>query len=151
MTATIRVESVVDAPAARVWRALQSPATFLYVTRGILGMPALAGRTEPWQPGEVVKGWLLLFHVIPFSRHTMKVVEIDEDNRTFRAHERGGFLRVWNHSFHVEAAGPQRCRYTDTVELDAGRFTSVAAVGARWFFRYRHSRWRKLARRHVSS
>lgn len=147
MTATFSVESVLAAPADRVWEALRSPATFLYVTRGLLAMPVLTGRTEPWQEGEVIKGWLLLFHVIPFSSHTMEVVEIDDDEMAFSTREHGGILRRWDHSFKVEPQGAHHCRYTDTVVIDAGRLTVPVSALARWFFCYRHRRWRTLARR----
>jgi hypothetical protein len=147
--ATIRVTSLVEAPAHRVWTTLQSPATFLYVSRGLLGMPALAGRMDPWRPGEVVTGWLFLFHIIPISRHRIQVMEIEHDAMTFLAHERGGLLRAWLHSFTVVPEGPAACRYTDMVEIDAGRLTPVVAFLARWFYRYRHRRWRSLARRHL--
>jgi hypothetical protein len=146
---TIHVTSLLDAPAHRVWAALQSPATFLYVTKGLLGMPALAGRTDPWRPGEVVTGWLFLFHVVPFSHHRVQVMEIDHEAMTFRAHERGGMLRAWLHSFTVVAEGPAACRYTDTVEIDAGALSQLIAFLARWFYRYRHRRWQKLVRRHL--
>ena len=114
-------------------------------------MPALAGRTDPWRSGEVVTGWLFLFHVVPFSHHRIQVMEIDHEAMTFKAHERGGLLRAWVHSFSVVAEGPAVCRYTDTVEIDAGALTPAVTFLARWFYRYRHRRWRKLARRRIQA
>jgi len=58
-------------------------------------------------------------------------------------------LRAWLHSFTVVAEGPAACRYTDTVEIDAGALSPLIAFLARWFYRYRHRRWRKLVRRHL--
>lgn len=52
----------------------------------------------------------------------------------------------WNHTLHVESAGPGRCRYSDTIEIEAGRLTGVVTLVARGIFRYRHRRWHRLIR-----
>jgi len=146
---TIHVETHLPTDPEQVWHALLHPASFLYVSRGVLGVPALAGRTAPIREGECARGWLLLFHLIPISRHTIHVVEVDAATRTLRTREHGGPLRVWNHALHVEPAGPGQCRYSDTVEIDAGRLTRVVAVVAVWLYRYRQRRWHKLVRNHL--
>ncbi|MGI5130640.1 hypothetical protein ACQEVB_27805 [Pseudonocardia sp. CA-107938] len=105
MAVTVHVESELPTSADRVWEAMQRPATFAYVCRGLLGVPAAAGRTEPFQPGERGTGWILLFHVLPLHRHTIEVVGLDPDTRTVRTQEHGGVLRSWRHTLHVEPAG----------------------------------------------
>jgi hypothetical protein len=93
-------------------------ASFTYVTRGLIGILALAGRTEPFREGESGTGWLLLlFHL--------------------------------NHTLHAEPAGDQRCRYSDTVDIDAGPLTGFIATLAIWVFQYRQRRWHKLVRNHL--
>lgn len=144
---TVRTSSVLDADADSVWERLTLPATFLEVTRGLLAMPALAGRADPVVEGERGTGWLLLGHVVPLHRHTIEVVRVDDAARRLETEESGGPLRRWHHVLEVEPLGPGRCRYTDTVELDAGPLTPVAAASARALYRYRHRRWRELAGR----
>ncbi|SDW79219.1 hypothetical protein SAMN05421504_1011518 [Amycolatopsis xylanica] len=146
---TIRVQTDLPTSAENVWQAMQHAASFLYVTRGLFGFPALAGRTAPFQAGERGTGWLLLFHLIPLSRHTIHLVEVDEATRTLRSRERGGVLKAWNHTLHVEPVDEQRCRYSDTVEIDAGRLTGVVARVAVGIYRYRQRRWRKLVHQHL--
>jgi hypothetical protein len=154
VTRTINVSTELPADADRVWAAMKQPATFLYVIRGLLGMPALAGRSEPVRPGEAGSGWLFAFHVVPAYRHTIEVVEVDEESRTLRTHEHGGVLRRWDHVLHAEpvsdpgADGP-RCRYSDTVTIDAGRLTPVVAATAVGIYRYRQRRWHRLVRKHL--
>jgi hypothetical protein len=150
-TRTINVSTELPADADRVWAAMQHPATFLYVIRGLLGMPALAGRTEPVQVGEAGSGWLFAFHVVPAYRHTIEVVEVDEASRTLRTHEHGGVLRRWDHVLHAEPlSGPEpRCRYSDTVTIDAGRLPGVVAAMAVGIYRYRQRRWHRLVRKHL--
>jgi len=148
---TIEVSTELEAEAERVWSAMQHPTTFRYVCRGLIGIPALAGRSDPFRVGEEGTGWLFLFHVIPMSRHTILLAEVDGDTRTMRSREHGGVLRAWNHTLHVEPLGDGRSRYTDTVEIDAGPLTTAVARLAVGIFRYRQARWRRLARRHLQS
>jgi hypothetical protein len=68
---TIHLETELPASADKVWQAMCHPASFTYITRGLIGVPALAGRTEPFREGETGTGWLLLFHLIPLHRHTI--------------------------------------------------------------------------------
>ena len=149
MTKTIRLETELPTSADKVWRAMCHPASFTYVTRGLIGVPALAGRTEPFREGECGTGWLLLFHVIPLSRHTIHLTGLDQATRTLRSREHGGLLRGWNHMMHVEPTGDQRCSYSDTVEIDAGPLTGIVAALAVWIFRYRQRRWHKLVSHHL--
>ena len=146
---TIHVETELPTDAERVWRAMLHPASFSYVCRGLIGIPALDGRTEPMQEGECGTAWLLLFHVIPFSHHTIHLVEIDPDSRTLRSEEHGGMLRAWNHTLHVEPLGETTCRYSDTVDIDAGRLTPAVAWAGKLIYRYRQRRWRKLVHKHL--
>jgi hypothetical protein len=146
---TIHVHTDLPTSADQVWHAMQHPAAFLYVTRGLFGFPALVGRTQPIQPGECGTGWLLLFHFIPMSRHTIHVVEVDQSTRTLRSREHGGILRSWNHTLHVEPVGEHSCRYSDTVDIDAGPLTGLVARAAVGIYRYRQRRWHKLVRRHL--
>lgn len=150
MTATVERSSVLPVDADRVWSAMCRAETFRYVCRGLLGWPALAGRTEPVREGESGTGWLFLFHVLPLYRHRIHVVAVDAATRTIRTEEGGGVLRAWRHTLHVEPLGAGASRYTDRIELDAGPLTAVSAAVTRGIFAYRHLRWRRLARRHLT-
>lgn len=147
---TVHTETVLATDTDRVWRAMQQIPTLLYVCRGLFGVPMLAGRTEPFRAGDRGTGWLFAFHVIPAYRHTIEVLSIDDATRTIRTHEHGGVLRSWNHTLHVEPVADGVCRYSDTVEIDAGRLTGMVSVLARGIYAYRHRRWRRLVRRHLS-
>lgn len=147
---TVHIETVLPTGADRVWSAMLSPATFLYVCKGLFGFPALAGRTEALRQGERGTGWLFAFHVIPAYRHTIEVVEVDRATGTIRTHEHGGLLKAWNHTLHVEPLQGNSCRYSDTVDIEAGIFTGLVAAVAKGIYRYRQRRWHKLVRRHLS-
>jgi hypothetical protein len=146
---TVHVETILPTDADRVWSAMLSPVTFLYVCKGLLGFPALSGRSEALHPGERGTGWLFAFHLIPAYRHTIEIVEVDQAGRTLRTQERGGILKAWNHTLHVEPVDEHSCRYSDTVDIDAGVATIFVAALAMGIYRYRQRRWHKLVRRHM--
>lgn len=146
---TIHIETELPTSADRVWRAMQHPASFTYVCRGLIGVPALAGRTEPMCQGETGRGWLLLFHIIPLSHHTIHLAEVDPETRTLRSREHGGVMRTWNHTLHVEPVDDRTCRYSDTVEIDAGLLTVVVAAFGVLIYGYRQRRWHKLVQKHL--
>jgi hypothetical protein len=145
----VHVETILPTDADAVWRAMQYPVTFLYVCRGLFGMPALAGRSAPMRVGERGTGWLFAFHVFPAYRHTLEILSVDEDSRTIATHEFGGVLNSWNHTLHVECVGEMSCRYSDTVDIDAGALTPAVVLIARVIYRYRQRRWHRLVARHL--
>lgn len=151
MPSTVHIATELPVDADRVWTALLDPETFRYVCRGLFGFPALAGRTEPFHAGEQGSGWLLLFHAVPLHRHTIRVVELDPATRTMRTEEHGGVLRAWNHTLHVQPVSPRSCRYSDTVDIDAGPLTALVARAAVLIYRYRHRRWHRLVARHLAA
>lgn len=141
---TIHVATTLPTSADRAWQAMQSPATFLYVCRGLFGIPALTGRTEPLRVGERGTAWLFAFHVIPAYRHTIEVIEINEKTKTIRTNEHGGIITTWNHTLHTEPIDEKTCHYSDTVEIDAGPATAAVAALAIGIYRYRQRRWHQL-------
>jgi hypothetical protein len=136
---------VLPASADAVWAAVQTPGAFRLVTRGLLVMPAWRGRVEPWQEGESGLGWVLLFGVVPLSRHHIHLVDLDHRTRTLRSNEHGGVIRRWDHDITVEPMTGGRCRYRDRIEIDAGALTPVVAAWARFFYWARQRRWVGLA------
>jgi len=146
---TVHLETILPITADRAWPAVLSPVTFLYLCKGLFGFPALSGRSEPLRAGESGTGWLVAFHLIPAYRHTIEVVGVDEATKTVRTHEHGGMLRAWNHTLHVEPVDERSCRYSDTIAIDAGPATALAATVANGIFRYRQRRWHKLVRKHM--
>ncbi len=142
---TVRRTCTLDAPAEVVWRALRSPATLVHVAAPVLRMPALEGRQRAWQQGESVSTRLLLLGLLPVSRHTVRIDVLDDAAMTARTEEHGGPVSVWRHRLAVESTGPTSCRYTDEVEIDAGRLTGLVWALAGGFFRWRQHRWRRLA------
>jgi hypothetical protein len=150
--AEVQVRSALPASVDAVWAALKRPETFLYVTRGVMGAPALKkqlsdGDIDGLRPGLEGEGWVFLFHVLPLHRHSVRVLDVDETTRTIRTTERGGPIRRWDHTLRATAMDSGNTVYEDIVEIEAGRLTAAIAWFARAFYRYRHLRWKRLSRR----
>ncbi len=151
MMRAVELSTVLEADASRAWDAVTSPALLCHVAAPVLRFPGLAGRTQPWREGEQVTTWLLLFGVLPVSFHHLQMRLIDAEQMRIVAHEWGGVVRRWNHSIWIEPLGVGWCRYTDRIEIDAGRLTVIVAGFAALFYRHRQRRWRRLARRHLAT
>jgi len=142
---TLTRSTTLPIPADDAWALVKRADTFRFVTRPLLGVKGTL--PETLEPGETLDLRLLAFGVVPANRHTLRLIELDDERRTARTNEHGGPLKTWNHTITVEPLGPGRCRYTDTVEIDAGRLTPIAMPLANAFFAHRQRRWRKLAGR----
>jgi hypothetical protein len=138
--------TTLTAPAPAVWEAVKTPQAFRFVTRGLLTLPVTTSRDRPWQEGETVTGWVFLFGAIPFSRHRLHVAQIDDAAMTLSSQEGGGLIRRWNHDIIVTLRDEVSCEYRDVIDIDAGLFTPVIALYARWFYFTRQRRWRAFAK-----
>lgn len=143
--AIVDMSCELSASADKVWNAVRTPAAFRRVTRGLIVMPTISGRSDEWREGETVIGWVFLFGVIPFSRHHLHIARIDHAARTLGSREKGGLLRRWDHDIIVTPIDGGSCTYRDRIDIDAGPFTPFVVLYARWFYRTRQRRWRSLA------
>lgn len=89
---------------------------------------------------------LRLLGLVPLWHHTIRVVHADPRAGVAVTEERGGPVRRWRHRLVAVPLDGGGCRYTDEVEIDAGRLTGVTRVVARALYGYRHRRWAALAR-----
>jgi hypothetical protein len=112
------------------------------VARPLLGVDG--DLPETLDEGETIERRLKLLNAIPINRHTIKLIEVNDETRTARTNEHGGVLKTWNHTIHVEPLTDATCRYYDSVDLDAGGLTPVARKIADAFFAHRQRRWHKL-------
>lgn len=142
---SITIRTTLDAPADVIWQAVQRPEAFVHVAGAMLRYPVAERHRRPWSVGDRTTGWLFLGRVVPFSRHTIEVVEIDQERLTILTEEHGGLIRTWRHHVDVRPVSDTACRYTDRIDIDAGFLTPVVTAFARVFYRYRQARWARLA------
>ncbi len=105
---------------------------------------------ERWSEGKYRVG-LRILSCIPIGSQVIEISRGDfsDDERGFRARLRdnghSALVARWDHWIMVESA-PGGCRYTDTVEIQAGIFTPLVWAFAWIFYRHRQRRWQRLVR-----
>jgi ligand-binding SRPBCC domain-containing protein len=99
---------------------------------------------ERIEAGVAISARLWWFGVVPSWTHRLRVVSLSLNE--IRTVESGGPVRVWNHRLIFRPLPDGGCAYTDEIELDGGPRGWGARLFARVMFRYRHRRWRALAR-----
>jgi hypothetical protein len=141
-----RIQTELPTSAEKAWRALLERDTFLFVTKGMLGFQGSDQWPDRFQEGFEIETRLKFFHLIPGWRHSLRIVRIDEKNHELSSEENGWFINRWNHRILIEKITDQRCLYTDEIEIRAGFLTVLIWAYANTFYRYRQSRWRRLAK-----
>jgi hypothetical protein len=146
---TVRRTTTLPIGADEAFALALKPATFAYVARGVMRVPALErlGASFDAVPGAQVHGRVWWLGVLPTWTHHLRVVAIQDADHAIQTAERGGPIRTWNHrlTFTPAANGVPGCEYTDEILIDAGRLTRPTALFARAFFALRQARWRRLA------
>ena len=96
-----------------------------------------------WREGESFSFYFKLFGFIPFGVHTIRVIEFNAD-RGIYTNESNPSVPVWNHRILLEQAGGDAVKYTDEVQMAAGRKTELIYLWAKLFYAHRQRKWRKL-------
>lgn len=145
--ASVRVSTILPAPASRIWELLLRKDSFLYVTRGLMSYTD----TDQWSEILFTEEAMLaprvkLFGLGPASPHNVHVVRVDEARGEIETEESGGLVQAWNHQMKINPVSEIACRYTDCIEIKAGLLTPLVWLFAVGFYRYRHRRWRQWLR-----
>ena len=142
---TVRRTTALPISAEVAFALAQKPATFAFVARGVMRVPALAAVPGGFATaGATVSGRLWWLGVVPAWTHHLRVVAVDAP-RELRTAEHGGPLRAWQHTLSFAATSPTTCDYTDAITLDAGPLTPAVRLFTTAFFALRQARWRRLA------
>lgn len=149
MIATISTR--LDTTPQFAWQLVKRSETFLYVTRGVLGVSDSCRLPEEWSQGTVVQTRLSLFRFIPAWMHRLEIVRFSDECRELQTQEQGGLISSWKHRIQVEPTPDGRCRYTDEIEIHAGALTLPVWCSIHIFFRYRQMRLRCLVLRRIES
>jgi hypothetical protein len=141
---TIRRTTSLPISAEAAFALAQKPATFAYVVRGVLRVPALAAAPEGFaRPGVEASGRMWWLGVLPSWTHHLRVVTLTPG--VIQTAEHGGPIRTWNHRLTFVATSATTCDYTDEIELDAGVLTPAVRLFVTGLFALRQARWRQLA------
>jgi len=130
-------------PAETAFALAQKLELFRYVSAPIFTIPKIdvPATLTPGVEGEARLWW---FGVIPSWKHHLRLVSVG-DNEMY-TNEHGGPVRTWNHRLTFVPLTATSCCYTDAIEVDGGPMGFGTRLFVRLMFRYRHRRWRGLAR-----
>lgn len=99
-----------------------------------------------WKEGKSFVFKLFLHGFLPVGRHTINVIKMDKASREIDTEEYNDTVIIWNHYIKMEEISQQVTRYTDTVDLYAGYFTSIAAWWTLKFYKHRQRKWQIIAK-----
>jgi len=136
-------EAQLPLSADEVWSLAKKTATQLYLSRQ--GFAYSAELPVVREQGYEAAHRLRLFGILPAWMHRQRFERVDEREREIFVREQGGPYRVWNHRMRVEPAGDRRCRFLDTIEVEAGLLTPLVWLAAMMLCRSRMRRLRELA------
>lgn len=128
-------------PATEAWSLAQKPALFQHVVWPVFTTGPLPDTLEL---GAEASARLYFLGVIPAWRHRLQLVSLMPTQISTR--EGGGPVHAWNHRLDFAPLDERSCRYTDEIEIHAGVATLPTVLFAHLMFRWRHRRWRALAR-----
>jgi hypothetical protein len=145
----VRVESVLPCPPDEVWAEVQRPALLVEVVRPlILLKPADAPQfPDRWQQGTTVRFRSYLFSLIPVDLRTVLFERVDDAARQIQTREHDLLVRHWDHLISVQPVANGQTLYSDEIIFSGGPFSPLVWLFALWFYRHRHRRWQRVARR----
>ena len=138
----IKVEGDYEVDAQTLWRnVVRYESLERLMNAGIVRVVLPAGEE---QAGQNIALTFRLFGRVPIGSWNIRIVERDDVNLRLRSEESGRGVRRWAHEIRIVDTGPNRCRHTDTVEIDAGLMTPVTAAFARRMYAVRHRERKKM-------
>lgn len=132
---TVLVKNDYPVSADRLWAIATDYGALAEIMKGIAvfeGLPQGRART-----GQKLNVMVSLFGKLPSQPYYMEVVECNDDAMVLRSLEQGAGVKTWHHTLTVEAT-PSGSRLTDRIEIDAGFFTYLFALWARYLYSARH-------------
>lgn len=121
-----------------LWADILDPTALADSMKGAVTYEGLP--TEPVYEGQVVVVKLKRWGWLPMGKWTMKVVRLDSENYILESEEHGGFVKCYRHRLEVVPTGQKTCRYTDTLNVDAGIFTPIIAPMFKKIYEDRHEK-----------
>jgi hypothetical protein len=145
----VYVESVLPCTPEQAWDEVQKSALLLEVMFPLARLVPVdpVAFPERWQQGSPVRCKTYLFGFIPLGTRVLLFEGIDPEAREIQTREHDPLIRKWDHLIRVRPAAEGHCLYSDEIEIDAGVLTFLVWLFASWFYRHRHKRWRRVAKR----
>ena len=131
-------------PASRdvVFQKLQRLETLQTIAKPYATFEPLDNAATAWIVGSKSSYRFMLFGIIPFGIHTIRIVRLDPEGISSR--EGNGHVPVWNHDILLVPIDENHTEYTDRVEIKAGWKTIFIWLWAKTFYAHRQTKWIRL-------
>ena len=131
-------------PASRdaVFEKLQRLETLQTIAKPYATFEPIGAAEQIWTVGGTSAYRFRLFDVIPFGTHTIHIVRFDPEGVSSR--EGNEHVPVWNHDITMNPLDGNHTKYTDRVEIRAGRKTPFIWLWANAFYAHRQRKWIRL-------
>ena len=131
-------------PASRdaVFEKLQRLETLQTIAKPYATFEPVGAAEQIWTVGGTSAYRFRLFGVIPFGTHTIHIVRFDPEGVSSR--EGNEHVPVWNHNITMIPLDGNHTKYTDRVEIRAGRKTPFIWLWANAFYAHRQRKWIRL-------
>jgi len=131
-------------PASRdvVFQKLQRLETLQTIAKPYATFEPLDNTATAWIVGSKSSYRFMLFGLIPFGIHTIRIVRLDPEGISSREGNR--HVPVWNHDILLVPIDENHTEYTDRVEIKAGWKTIFIWLWAKAFYAHRQTKWIRL-------
>ncbi len=99
---------------------------------------------EKWESGQEYALTISFFGILPLGKHTIKIINIDEEQLEILTNESGTLTKVWDHLIKIEVLNNKNIKYTDSVEIKAGILTLFVWLFAYVFYGHRQKKWKEI-------
>jgi len=143
MIATI--STFFDFTAEELWNKIIDPKSLQFVAAPLLIFKPLVNShlDAKWELNKIYELKLYFCYFIPLGSHKIQLVKIDKTNNIIISNESGTLSPVWNHTITFKNER-NKLKYTDQIEIKAGRRSFFIWLFAHFFYRHRQRRWKKL-------
>lgn len=128
---------------ARSTAKLQKPETLQTIAKPYAAFEPVGTAAPVWTVGSKSAYRFRLFGVIPFGTHTIYIVRFDPPEGV-SSREGNEHVPMWNHDIAMIPLDGNRAKYTDRVEIRAGRKTPFVWLRANAFYAHRQRKWISL-------
>lgn len=136
---------MLPAPPEEIWARPARVKTLRYIAAPYASFrPAGPAESAEWKEGAVLRFRLRVFGTVPLGTHKVRAERFDRDSYVVQTSEGNRTVPVWNRRTVLVPLDAASARYTDEVEVQAGRLTGPVHHWSRSFYRHRQRKWRRL-------
>ena len=101
-----------------MWAELQKISALQQVASPMLVFKPIDGITLPekWESGQEYALTISFFGILPLGKHTIKIINIDEEQLEILTNESGTLTKVWDHLIKIEVLNNKNIKYKGEIK-----------------------------------